>query len=246
MPKPQPTAADILAAHDRLKARLEYVGADARIVQMLRVGSGSRPHVAVVIIDRSEYVIKDHAGADPGFAYWLGPMLARREVRALTRLKSLCGVPKILQVIDKRAFVMSKFDAVPYRQQDLSESEWASFFEKMQRLVDGMHRLGVAHCDLRSPDNTLMTVEGQPVIVDFVASYTRKGRWNFISRWIFNRMCEVDRSAIDKQKRTVCPALLDADAAVVEREGYLARLARGTGVLFRNASRFLLTGRGRN
>lgn len=241
MPKPAPTETERATARERLENRLERLSPGARVSSMLRVGSGSRPDVAVVCIDGVDCVLKDHAGCDRWFARWLGPMLARREVRALERLAPVEGVPRVVRVLDRRAFAMSRLDASPYRVRRGDRDAWREFFADMERLVAAMHERGVAHCDLRSPDNTLVTADGRPAVVDFVASYTRGARWNLWSRWMFSRLCEVDHSAIEKQKRTVCPELLDEAGATMRDEGMLGSLARGFGVWVRNLSRRLFT-----
>lgn len=229
----------------RFEQRLAELAPRARVRRMLRMGSGSRPDVAVVVIDGCQWVVKDHQGCDPWFAKWLGPILARREARALELLSGLEGVPKMVRMLDRRAIAMSWIDARPYRQRTAGDQVWREFFTDMERLISQMHSCGVAHCDLRSPDNTLITPQGRPVVVDFVASYTRGGYWNPVSRWLFGRFCSVDWSALDKQKRTVCPQLLDASARRLSREGVIGWLARNFGVMVRNIARMLFTRSGR-
>lgn len=240
MPKPVVTDAERAAARDRLACRLDRLSPGARVSSVLRVGGGSRPDVATAVIDGVDCVVKDHAGCDRWFALWLGPLLARREVRALERLATVDGVPRVVRILDRRAFAMSRLDASPYRGRQGDVEFWRQFFDAMRSLVSAMHAQGVAHCDLRSPDNTLITSAGRPAVVDFVASYTRGARWNAWNRWVFVRLCDVDWSAIEKQMRTVCPELLD-DGAAVREEGRLGTLARGFGVWVRRISRRLFT-----
>jgi predicted Ser/Thr protein kinase len=241
MSKPVPTPQQIMAARSDLKRRLESFAREVRVENMLRVGSGSRPHVANVVVDGVECVVKDHQGCDRWFAMWLGPILSRREVRALQRLDGVTGVPRVLNVLDRRAFTMSRIDAKPYRGSDLDARQWREFFEQMVQLVRTMHDRGVAHCDLRSPDNTLITSKGAPAVVDFVASYTRGAAWNPWSRWVFARLCEVDYSAIEKQKRTVCPEL-QCGVAAYRGTPVIGPLARNLGVGVRKLARLLFTG----
>ncbi len=241
MPKPVVTESARAIARDRLARRLHRLSPGARVSGMLRVGSGSRPDVALAVVDGVDCVVKDHAGCDRWFALWLGPLLARREVRALERLATVEGVPRVVRVLDRRAFAMSRLDASPYRGCQGDAEFWRQFFDAMYALVSTMHAHGVAHCDLRSPDNTLVTMVGRPAVVDFVASYTRGSQWNPWRRWVFARLCEVDRSAIAKQMRTVCPELLGDDDVVALEEGWLGTLARGFGVWVRRIARRLFT-----
>ncbi len=243
MPKPRPTEQQRTRARERIEGRLRAFGGDARVIEVLRVGGGSRPDVAVVSMDGAECVVKDHLGCDRWFGRLLGPLLSRREADALRRLHGLEGVPRLLRVFDRRAFAMSLLDGEPYRGRSLPVEEWRRFFDAMQRLVDDMHARGVAHCDLRSPDNTLITGQGMPAVVDFVASYTRGSRMKPWSAWLFAKMCAVDISAIEKQKRTVCPELV-VDPTAAEHgggKGALDRAGRRFGVTVRRIARRLFT-----
>jgi len=244
MPKPRPTEEQRARARERIEGRLLALAGDTRVLEVLRVGGGSRPDVAIVSMDGTECVVKDHLGCDRWFARLLGPLLSRREAEALRRLHGLEGVPRLLRVLDRRAFAMSRLDGEPYRGRRLSVEEWRRFFDAMHDLVGAMHERGVAHCDLRSPDNTLITGQGMPAVVDFVASYTRGSRMKPWSGWLFAKLCAVDVSAIEKQKRTVCPELV-VDAAAAEHgagKGRLDRAGRRFGVTVRRIARRLFTG----
>lgn len=243
MPKPPPTPAQIFAAENDLLNRFGDQLPGLKIVRVLRVGGGSRPHVAIIETDELTAVIKDHGGCDKQFARWLGPLLARREVRSLRQIEALDTAPSVLKVLNRRAFMMSRVEAIPYRQQTRQPEEWKEYFEELKLQVDAMHDLGVAHCDMRSPDNTLIDSNNRPVLVDFVASYRRGARWNLWSQWVFSKLCTVDHSAIEKQKRKVAPHLLKSPEAGKSGGGAIGWLARKFGERVRDLSRFLFTGR---
>ena len=101
-----------------------------------------------------------------------------------------------------------------------------------------MHELGVAHCDLRSPTNVLITGEGKPALVDFVASFRRGARINFIAALLFRQFVRVDQSAVIKLKRYLAPELLAAGETEDEQVGgVMGRFFRWVGVKARDASR---------
>ena len=80
--------------------------ANRHVIQVLRDGGGSRPSVSHIHRDGDDQVLKDHAGCDPLFAALLGKLLARREARALLKLDSLAGVPRLLGQPGSRALYM--------------------------------------------------------------------------------------------------------------------------------------------
>jgi len=244
MPKPVATPEQKAEAARRICARLKNLGRPGQVIRVMRVGQGSRPHVAVVRIGGSDYVLKDHAGCDRWFARLLGPLLARREARALRLLSDVPGVPGFAGFLDRRAFLMEQVDAQPYRRINQDEAEWAVFFGRLESMIGEMHRKGITHCDLRSHDNTLVDANGNPAVVDFVASFRRGRAWNLPAAWLFRRLCQVDISAMDKQKQTVAPGLFRSGTTPYNREdeGLLARSARNLGVGVRKLARRLFTG----
>jgi len=218
-------------------------GLRAGAVEIMRRGGGSRPDVLRVRLGDAEAVLKDQSACDPLFARIVGPLLAGREARALRLLRGVDGVPEFLGRPDGRSLLMSYEPSTPLTRAGLRD--WTAFFESLERLLDAMHTRGVAHCDLRSPDNTLVRPDGAPVVVDFVASVRRGPAWNLPWRWVFRQLCRVDRKALVKLKSIAAPELLQpGDADQLGHRSRLHRLLRATGAAVRRVSRLLFT-RGR-
>jgi serine/threonine protein kinase len=215
----------------------------ARAVRVFRQGGGSRPEVVLVREGAQEAVLKDYSRSDPAFRRYIGPLLVRREAQALRLLDGLPGVPRLIAVVNREALLIEHIDAPSAR--DLKPGAFApEFFQRFYALIDAMHARGVAHCDLRSTGNILMTREGQPVFVDFVAYMKRGSWWNPLTRWLFGKFCEADRVAVARLKKTHAPQLLtEAEHAALarDRKTPLERLARVIGKSFRNVTRWLLT-----
>ncbi len=215
--------------------------ADA-VVEILRQGGGSRPAVEVVLLGDQLAVYKNYTASAPGFSRILGPLLAWRECRSLQQLQQLTGSPGLLARVGKRGLLMQKIDAVPVLK-TTTAIDWEQFFQRYEVLLDSMHELGVAHGDLRSPHNTLVDTQGQPYVVDFVASVQRGRTWNLSANWLFRQMVRVDHSAVLKLKKRLAPELLRADEqASLGRSTCFGRLARGFGQGVRRLSRKLFTG----
>ena len=211
------------------------------MVTVLRQGGGSRPDVLHLRHGDDDAVLKDHNCCAARFARWLGPLLTRREAKALAKLEDVLQVPTLVGRVDRRALLMEYVDASPVRDTE-GDIEWPQFFDRFYTLLNEMHRRGVAHCDLRSPGNILLSRAGEPVIVDFVACVFAGARWNLPQRWLFSRFCRVDRSAVVKLKSRVAPDLITvAEAKYLRPSGRLDRAARGIGVWIRRQSRALLT-----
>lgn len=206
-------------------------------IRTFRQGRGSRPDVLLIEHHGTHAVLKDHGACDPWFGRILGPLLAWRECRGLDRLGDLRGVPRVLARPDRRSLLLEYLPAEPILRAG-DDVDWAQFFPRLERLIDAVHERGVAHCDLRSPNNTLITASGEPVIVDFVACVRRGRRWNRPWAWVFDSFCAADRAAVAKLKRHVAPGLLNADERrQLGQQGGLERAARRVGGTVRSLSR---------
>ncbi len=212
------------------------------VVDTLREGGGTRARVLRVNLGDRHAVLKDHTGCDPLFSLLLGPILARRESKALKCLSSVDGVPLLIGRRGSRALLMEWFSATPFKTLQRDSDFWKRFFVTLEQRLAAIHQLGVAHCDLRSLNNVLVNEHGDVFIVDFVACCFEGRRWNLLSRAVFQRFCRADRDAVLKLKQQVAPELLsDEQRNRLKHVGWFARGARNAGKLIRRLSRMLLT-----
>ena len=207
-----------------------------------RQGGGSRPDVLLIEIQGQRAVLKDQNGADKMFAKLVGPILNWRECKALSKLAALDCVPDLLSKPDARSFLMSHHESEQITRISGSQPDWPDFFKKLSAAIQKMHNAGVAHNDLRNPTNTLITPSGDPVLVDLVACFCEGQRWNLANRWVFDKFCQVDRSAITKMKQRLAPQLLNDDDVQAEQiAGRPGMALRSLGQLIRRISRKLFT-----
>ena len=105
-----------------------------------------------------------------------------------------------------------------------------------------MHARGIAHCDLRSPFNTMIGAGGEPYIVDFVASISKGGSWNLVANRLFDRFARADRQAVVKLKKSAAPDLVsECEEAAYSKRSAPEKAARRLGAGVRNLSRWLFT-----
>ncbi len=213
-----------------------------RHTTVFREGGGSRPDVFLIEIDGEKAVLKDQNAADRFFALFIGPLLNWRETAALKRLEDNQAIPKLLAKPCSRSFLMTHHESQQITKADASKINWPSFFEKLETSVQQMHSQGIAHNDLRNPTNTLITPQGEPILVDLVAYFSKGARWNFIKNWLFFKFCQVDASAITKLKSRFAPELVQENDIQAEQiAGQAGMAARGFGQWIRRISKRLLT-----
>lgn len=212
------------------------------VLKVYRRGGGSRPDVMLIEVAGLKAVLKDHGACDPLFARVLGPLLTAREARALARLRSMRGVPEVLKRPDSKSLLLEYLQVSQLSDEQNQKTNWKAFFERLQLLLTDMHERGVAHCDLRSPFNTLIDNNSDPVIVDFVASVTRGQPWNLPANWIFRRFVEADKAALIKLKKAVAPELIsDLEYKRFTNHSKFEQFARWLGIQVRYLSRRLFT-----
>lgn len=210
--------------------------------QTFRQGGGSRPDVLLIEIDGERAVLKDQGSADKLFATLVGPLLNWRECKALKKLASLECIPNLLHTPNSRSFLMTYHESEQVTRLEHFTPLWPDFFDKLKDAVDQVHAAGVAHNDLRNPTNTLVTPNGDVVLVDLVACFCQGGSWNWPNQWLFNKFCQVDLSAISKMKKRLAPELLNGDDIQAEDiAGSVGMAAKSAGQLIRRLSRKIFT-----
>jgi hypothetical protein len=214
----------------------------AHATRTFREGGGSRPDVLLIEIQGEKAVLKDQSRADKMFALMIGPILNWRECKALTKLSSVRCVPNLLSKPTSRSFLMTYHESEQITRLENFEPEWPIFFDKLKIAIDEIHQFGVAHNDLRNPTNTLVTPNGDPVLVDLVACFCRGHQWNFANRWMFNKFKQVDLSAITKLKTKVAVHLIrDTDIIAEDIAGRPGMAVKTLGQWIRRLSRKIFT-----
>jgi len=178
-------------------------------IQTFRKGGGSRPDVLLIEVNGEYAVLKDQGGADKLFATIVGPILNWRECKALRKLVAVECVPNLLSTPNSRSFLMTYHKSEQVTNLNEFTPQWPDFFEKLKASISQIHAAGVAHNDLRNPTNTLVTPDGEPILVDLVACFCQGPSWNLPNQWLFTKFCQVDLSAIKKIKKRVAPDLID-------------------------------------
>ena len=202
------------------------------VIQVFRQASGTRPDVMHVIIDGVDLVIKDYNPTSGWFGILAGPILVRREIKALRRLQGIEGIPKLFSCANKRILITS-YCPSQSAAKVTRPINWLKFESELRRLIAKMHEAGVAHCDLRGPGNILIDENHSPWLVDYVACVFKASRWNKPWNYLFEQACVADYSAVLKLKQKLAPEQLTV------KESKLLDRHSSKGWLFRKISRGL-------
>ena len=143
-------------------------------------------------------------------AWWL----ARREARALCALGDMPATPRLLHwdgVHLERSFMhgAAMFKAPPRGD--------VAYFQQARRLLQQLHRRGIAHNDLAKEANWLVLEDGRPAIIDFQLATRGDPR----SRWM-RLLFREDLRHLLKHKRMYCrDALTPVEKRVLKRHSWL-------------------------
>ena len=186
-----------------------------------------------IVHDGTVYVRRVACGGRlPGSA-WLARRLLARERRALERLATLDGVPRLPaeRVAHElpppagsrpgAALVRSWIDGEPLSR---AEALPVDFFDRLDELVQRVHAAGVCHNDLHKEQNVLVRADGSPALVDFqlASRHARAGGASFRSR------VRDDLRHVQKHRRRYTRAGRGPGEELVAPEQQ-ERLARGAG-----------------
>ena len=176
-------------------------------VTLVRRGGWGKADIKAVSSQGDEAILKDFADKA-----WPVRLLGRRqivrEIRALTRLQGIEGVPACYGEAGRLGVLLQRVQGERItRWCRTSPLEAKPMFARLVRLVDAIHARGVAHIDLRKRDNILITTDGRPYVIDFNASFCFQPG-SLAARWIFPLLRHIDTSAVLKWKARLAPGLL--------------------------------------
>ncbi len=163
-------------------------------------------------------------------AWWL----ARREARGLLAVAGMDAVPQLLGW-DGRMLDRSYMDGDAMYQRPPHGD--IAYFQRARRLLQALHRHGVAHNDLAKEANWLVRVDGSPAVIDFQLAVRGAPR----SRWM-RLLAREDLRHLLKHKRTYCPDRITAvERRVLKRTSWLRDAWFATGKpVYRFVTRRLL------
>ncbi|HMB73711.1 MAG TPA: phosphotransferase [Gammaproteobacteria bacterium] len=149
-----------------------------------------------------------------------------REHEIYQRLSGISGIPKTYGKLGNAALVLEYVAGSSLRAARRSLHDQDEFFDRMLQTIDAMHAAGVAHCDLKRKDNTIVGPHETPYLVDFgVACILREGDGWAKRKW-FALMRQMDYNAWVKLRFGRDPAQLPPEVAARYSPLWLERVAR--------------------
>jgi hypothetical protein len=164
---------------------------------------------------------------------WAGRWLCRREVRFYQHLADLPNVPAVLGTVGPTGFVHDYVEGRPLcKDRPVPDG----FFDRLQALIDELHRRDLAYVDTNKPENILLGADGLPHLIDFQISADLREPLPVpvplplpaaVRRAIVRRMQRADLYHLLKHKKRLRRDEMTPDElARAGRRGFLIRLHR--------------------
>ncbi len=107
-------------------------------------------------------------------------------------------MPRCYGLVADRYLVLERIHGTAYR-----EAEWQdrdAWFAELLEVIRGFHRRGVAHGDLKSKSNLLVTDRQRPCVIDFGTTVLHKPGVHPFNNLMFEYLKQLDLNAWVKHK----------------------------------------------
>jgi len=121
-----------------------------------------------------------------------------REFNAYRHVQGLAGFPRCHGLFRQCYLALEYIDGPLLRHAAPADPE--TFFDEMQQILAAMHARGVAHGDLKSRKNVMISADGRPVIIDLGTSVVQRSGWRPLNRRLFNYLRQIDLNGWVKLK----------------------------------------------
>ena len=189
------------AASPRPASSLDQAELTARIRQSLdtqspRLSSGYQASIRLVDLEGWRVVVKTPHGR--GLRGRFHRAMVRKEHRIYQRLSGVEGIPECYGLVDGQHLVLEYIPGGNLRQAVVTDREL--FFGRLLETVHQLHRLQVAHGDLKKKDNIMVVGGDRPYLLDFGLAIVRRSGFHPLNRLLFHVATTMDYSAWVKRK----------------------------------------------
>jgi len=166
--------------------------------------------------------VRRDLGATPWWLRLPAWYLARREARALRHLDGMQRTPRLLRWNGRWLDRSYMAGVAMYQRPPRGDLQ---YFRQARRLLQKVHRHGIAHNDLAKEANWLVQDDGLPALIDFQLAVIGNPR----SRWM-RLLAREDLRHLLKHKRMYCSEFLTpVERRVLKRPSWLRQVWFATG-----------------
>jgi hypothetical protein len=183
------------------------VPGDFETVRLIHRGrSQSQAHIWLVRWQGHLCVLRDYTGDRTPFFRFICQWAIRRELKVHRLLEGAEGIPQLLGIIDHQRYLIEYVEGQPLS--DLTKNPpGPKFFARLEEILRGMHRRGVAHGDLRNKNILVRSSDGEPFLVDFSTAWWATSWWRkiFFRAYRFQDLRRLAKSKARMRPDTLSP-----------------------------------------
>lgn len=177
------------------------------------VAESNQGRIVRVRTDDFDLAVKTPRGR--GIAWRARRYSLRREYRAYRRMDGIPGFPRCFGLFGDRHLALEYVEGALLRHTAPADPE--RFFELLADTIRTMHERGVAHGDLKSRQNVMVSANGSPMIIDLGTAVVLKSGWHPLNRWLFDYLRQIDLNGWVKLKYGSYDRASEADRRLVRR-----------------------------
>jgi len=168
------------------------------IRQILRYPTNTRPALWIVEHNGKRAVVKDYRVNGFVFRNIIGRFLIWREKKAYMKLRGIRGIPECYGSTGGLALMIQEVKGRIVEGLEHSMRLEEDFFLRLQKLLEFVHRRGVAHCDLKRAGNIMLGDDGNPYIIDWSSAIFKNEFGIYPLSLIYRRFLVDDLNGIIK------------------------------------------------
>jgi predicted Ser/Thr protein kinase len=199
---------------------LENLESQGRII-----GQGYQAVVRRISSEFGEFVVKSPHPNNPLLALF-GRRAISREALVYERLDGIQGIPRSFGLAASKHLVLEHVNGMTLRGAASALADRERFFDRLLATIRAMHEAGIAHGDMKRKENTLVSADETPCIIDFGVACLLKKKGGWLNRQRFEITRQMDLNAWIKLKHGRVPESLPAAEAALYRPLPIERWAR--------------------
>ncbi|WP_443743288.1 RIO1 family regulatory kinase/ATPase domain-containing protein [Sutterella sp.] len=141
---------------------------------LLRDGRSANACVWRVRACGRSWTVKDFSRRSWYVRTFVAPLLIRRELATLVRLRGVDGVAQAVFRLDRSAIAMEYAEGTAICDVDPKRIT-PDYLRRLEALIAAIHRRGVVHLDLRGGGNVIVRPDGTPALIDFQTALFTEG-----------------------------------------------------------------------
>lgn len=160
------------------------------------LASGYQGQALIYRDDEKSLVIKVPHGR--GLIRWFHIRMLHHEYAVYRKLANFESVPGCYGMLDDQYLVLQYINGAPIRLARPQDEE--RYFQQLFSAIGRMHKLGVAHMDLKKKDNLLVVDGIRPCLIDFGAAVIYQAGFHPFNHWRYKLGVRFDYNAWVKHK----------------------------------------------